>query len=109
MPKITLRRESTKHKVELSIWINGDRHCEFNSHVLLPKIFPDLDVIHGGLLLEKLDLKYHNNFKSFVFSHYVDAKKESMIDLECQMKSRLATIKTWIDSLPLREEFTIEI
>lgn len=109
MAKITLRREATTNKAELTIWINGERHCDFNSHQLLPKIFPDLEVIHGGLFLETLDLKYRNNFKKFTFSRYVDCKKESMIDIECHMKSRLVSIKTWIDSLPIREEFTIEV
>lgn len=109
MGTLTIRRTTKYGGSTLDCEVNGVRTEVFQSDVTLPNLFPGLEVIHGGLFLCVLNVKLMGHHKCFAFDRQMQPQTEDFRQVERDLRARLHQIKNWVKSIPVVEEFTIEI
>lgn len=113
MPKLTIRRTSKHGSRMLDAWVDGVRQVGFDSQEILPALFPGLEVINGGIMLAMVNLRLTSNgashYKCFSFGRELKCRSEPFSEIEKEVRSRLRELTNWIASIPVVEEFTIEI
>lgn len=120
MPKLTIRRTIKNSDVRLDAWVNGIRQVGFDSATILPELFPLVQVMNGGIMLTQLNLRMACNgschYKSFMFGHEIKSKSDPFPEVQTELMERIGQVAAWVKevsawakSIPVVEEFTIEI
>jgi hypothetical protein len=109
MASIIMRRITKNSNVQVFVTING-KSLLTPSHDMLSHIFPGVEVIHGGLFLATVNLRLEGHHKCFAFEGGAfDPHVGVWDDVKRSVKNRLLQIREWVRTVPVMEEFTIEI